>query len=81
MKEITPKPLSTEWILPEINYSPWLENGNPSSNVSLTVKPLTDIFLEFSSLDSPKEKKIKKPKLLMLKDLKLKKLDLKSEIS
>ena len=73
LNQDTLKLVFTEWILPEINYAVWLENGNPWSNVSLTVNQLMDTSWEFSLLHLLNVKKIKIAKLVMLNLLRLKK--------
>jgi len=64
---------SMEWILPEINYVAWSENGKLWLKLSVTVNPLTDILSEYLPLLSQKETNNKKKKLVMLNILKSKK--------
>ena len=73
LNQDTLKLVFTEWILPEINYAVWLENGNPWSNVSLIVNLQMVTSWEFSSSHLLNVKKIKIAKLVTLNLLRLKK--------
>jgi len=81
LKVTLPRPHSTVWISPEISYVNSLENGKVSLKLSVTLRLLMVIFLEFSQLPSQRELPRIVRRLLMLKPHKLKLLEKKLLIS
>jgi len=80
LKLETVKQVFMVWILLEINYVAWLENGKPWLKPIVTVNLLMDTLLEFSLLLLQEETNLKRKKPVMPNILRLKKSEKKLSI-